>query len=75
MNLKPEPLAFELSSPGRVGVALPKRDVPAVPVPEALLRDELKLPAWALKASVDGIPLRENLHLCWQIEGRKRFFI
>ena len=44
MNLKPEPLAFELSSPGRVGVALPKGDVPAAPVPETLLRDELKLP-------------------------------
>lgn len=44
MNLKPEPLAFELSSPGRVGVALPKSDVPAAPMPKALLRDELKLP-------------------------------
>ncbi|MBU0929362.1 MAG: aminomethyl-transferring glycine dehydrogenase subunit GcvPB [Spirochaetes bacterium] len=44
MNLIPEPLAFELSSPGRVGVALPKCDVPATPVPAGLLRTELKLP-------------------------------
>lgn len=44
MNLKPEPLAFELSSPGRVGVALPECDVPATPLPKAMLRAELKLP-------------------------------
>ncbi len=44
MNLKPEPLAFELSSPGRVGVALPACDVPATPLPKAMLRAELKLP-------------------------------
>lgn len=44
MNLTPEPLAFELSSPGRVGVALPKCDVPGTSVPADLLRAELKLP-------------------------------
>ena len=44
MNLIPEPLAYELSSPGRVGVALPKCDVPASPLPKAMLREELNLP-------------------------------
>lgn len=44
MNLIPEALAYELSSPGRVGVALPKCDVPATPLPEAMLRTELNLP-------------------------------
>lgn len=44
MNLIPEPLAYELSSPGRVGVALPKCDVPATPLPKAMLRTELNLP-------------------------------
>jgi glycine dehydrogenase subunit 2 len=44
MNLTPEPLAFELSSPGRTGVSLPACDVPATPLPAALLRKELKLP-------------------------------
>ncbi|MGD9938843.1 MAG: aminomethyl-transferring glycine dehydrogenase subunit GcvPB [Clostridia bacterium] len=44
MNLIPEPLAYELSSPGRVGVALPKCDVPATPLPKAMLRSDLNLP-------------------------------
>jgi glycine dehydrogenase subunit 2 len=44
MNLIPEALAYELSSPGRVGVALPKCDVPATPLPQAMLRTELNLP-------------------------------
>jgi glycine dehydrogenase subunit 2 len=44
MNLIPEPLAYELSSPGRVGVALPKCDVPATPLPTAMLRADLNLP-------------------------------
>ena len=44
MNLSPEPLAFELSSPGRIGVALPACDVPVTPVPAGLARAELKLP-------------------------------
>jgi len=44
MNLVPEPLAFEQSSPGRVGVALPACDVPATPLPSGLAREELRLP-------------------------------
>jgi glycine dehydrogenase subunit 2 len=44
MNLKPEPLAFELSAPGRVAVSLPKGDTPSFPVPASLARTELKLP-------------------------------
>jgi glycine dehydrogenase subunit 2 len=44
MNLIPEPLAYELSSPGRVGVALPKCDVPATALPKAMLRSDLNLP-------------------------------
>ncbi len=44
MNLKPEPLVFELSSPGRTAVALPKGDTPSYPLPEGLVRGELKLP-------------------------------
>ena len=44
MNLIPEALAYELSSPGRVGVSLPKCDVPATPLPKAMLRAELNLP-------------------------------
>ncbi len=44
MNLQPEALAFELSSPGRVGVILPKCDVPVTPLPAGMLRAELKLP-------------------------------
>ncbi len=44
MNLIPEPLAYELSSPGRVGVSLPSSDVPATAVPAGLLRTELNLP-------------------------------
>ena len=44
MNLQPELLVYELSSPGRVGVALPDCDVPVTALPTALLRAELKLP-------------------------------
>ncbi len=44
MNLKEEPLLFELSSPGRVGASLPLCDVPAAPVPPELARDGLALP-------------------------------
>ena len=44
MNLKPEPLVFELSSPGRTAVALPKGDTPSYPLPAGLVRGELKLP-------------------------------
>ncbi|GAB4520290.1 MAG: aminomethyl-transferring glycine dehydrogenase subunit GcvPB [Anaerolineae bacterium] len=39
-----EPLIYELSSPGRIGVNLPKCDVPESPLPEDWVRDELMLP-------------------------------
>jgi glycine dehydrogenase subunit 2 len=35
-----EPPIFELSSPGKCGVALPEVDVPATPLPEGLLRQD-----------------------------------
>ncbi|MCX7024213.1 MAG: aminomethyl-transferring glycine dehydrogenase subunit GcvPB [Spirochaetes bacterium] len=44
MNLIPEPLVYELSSPGRVGVAMPDCDVPGTPIPAVFARPELKLP-------------------------------
>jgi len=44
VNLIPEPLAFELSSPGRIGTVLPECDVPATPLPAAMLRADLRLP-------------------------------
>jgi glycine dehydrogenase subunit 2 len=44
MNLVPEALIYELSSPGRVGAALPVCDVPATAVPASLARTELGLP-------------------------------
>ncbi len=39
-----EPLIVELSSPGRRGVRFPDLDVPATPLPEGLLREDLPLP-------------------------------
>jgi glycine dehydrogenase subunit 2 len=39
-----EPLIYELSSPGRIGVNLPNCDVPESPLPKDLLRDNLELP-------------------------------
>ena len=39
-----EPLIFELSKPGRMGVNLPKLDVPPSELPADLLRDDLPLP-------------------------------
>jgi glycine dehydrogenase subunit 2 len=39
-----EPLIFELSSPGRVGVRFPEPDVPRSPLPEHLTRAGLPLP-------------------------------
>jgi glycine dehydrogenase subunit 2 len=39
-----EPIIYELSSPGREGVKLPKADVPLTPLPDDLLRDDLDLP-------------------------------
>ena len=44
MNLKEEPLVFELSSPGRICASLPDCDVPATTVPPALARGDLALP-------------------------------
>jgi glycine dehydrogenase subunit 2 len=44
MNLKPEPLVYELSSPGRIAVSLPECDVPPAPIPASLARAELPLP-------------------------------
>jgi len=40
----PEPLIYDLSSPGRIGVRLPDLDVPEAPLPEGLVRDMLPLP-------------------------------
>jgi glycine dehydrogenase subunit 2 len=39
-----EPLIYDLSSPGRVGVNLPEPDVPEAKLPEHLLRKNLDLP-------------------------------
>lgn len=39
-----EPLIYDLSAPGRVGVNLPGCDVPEAELPAELLRDELALP-------------------------------
>jgi glycine dehydrogenase subunit 2 len=39
-----EPLIYELSSPGRQGVALPQPDVPLAELPSDLLRADLSLP-------------------------------
>jgi glycine dehydrogenase subunit 2 len=43
-GISPASLVYELSVPGRVGVGLPRLDVPAAPLPEELLRKELPLP-------------------------------
>src|SRR3990172_3338409 len=39
-----EPLIYDLSAPGRLGVTLPEPDVPLAPLPAGLTRDELPLP-------------------------------
>jgi glycine dehydrogenase subunit 2 len=39
-----EPLVYELSSPGRVGVSLPELDVDPATLPPSLLREDLPLP-------------------------------
>ena len=39
-----EPLIYDLSAPGRIGVNLPECDVPESPLPTDLLRDDLALP-------------------------------
>ncbi|MFW6069344.1 MAG: aminomethyl-transferring glycine dehydrogenase subunit GcvPB [Chloroflexota bacterium] len=40
----PEPLLFEISTPGRQAYTLPELDVPAAPLPVDDVRDELNLP-------------------------------
>lgn len=40
----PEPLIYEISTPGRVGITLPEPDVPLAELPEGLTREELPLP-------------------------------
>lgn len=44
MRRATQPLIFELSKPGRLGVVLPKPDVPVSELPTHLLRDDLPLP-------------------------------
>jgi glycine dehydrogenase subunit 2 len=44
MNLKEEPLVFELSSPGRECVSLPASDVPETDLPIGLERENINLP-------------------------------
>ena len=39
-----EPLIYDLSAPGRLGVGLPETDVPLAPLPAGLTRDVLPLP-------------------------------
>ena len=39
-----EPLVYEMSSPGRIGVNLAECDVPPTPLPEVYLRQDLPLP-------------------------------
>ncbi len=41
---EPEPVIFELSSPGRTAYTLPETDVPLATLPAGYVRDELKLP-------------------------------
>ncbi len=54
----PEPLIFELSSPGRQGCTLPSLDVPPADLPADMLRDDLALPE---VAEVDVV--RHFVHL------------
>lgn len=44
MNLRPEPLVYELSAAGRRGASLPNLDVAETALPAGLLRDDLALP-------------------------------
>ncbi len=44
MEQQPEPLIFEISSPGRAAFTLPELDVPRAPLPGHYVRDDLKLP-------------------------------
>ena len=40
----PEPIIYELSSPGRTAYTLPELDVPSAAMPEDYVREEVKLP-------------------------------
>ncbi len=53
-----EPLIYEISRPGRVGVSLPELDVPEAPLPEGCVRDDVPLPE---VAEVDVV--RHYVHL------------
>jgi glycine dehydrogenase subunit 2 len=44
MKQRPEPLIFEVSSPGRAAFTLPDLDVPEAALPAAYVRDDLNLP-------------------------------
>jgi glycine dehydrogenase subunit 2 len=44
MIQQPEPLIFEVSSPGRAAYTLPDLDVPQTPLPDGYVRDDLNLP-------------------------------
>jgi glycine dehydrogenase subunit 2 len=44
MTQQPEPLIFEISSPGRTAFTLPDLDVPQAPLPGDYVRDNLSLP-------------------------------
>ena len=44
INMREEPLVYELSRMGRIGCSLPKTDVPGYVIPEELAREELDLP-------------------------------
>jgi glycine dehydrogenase subunit 2 len=62
-----EPTIFELSSPGRTGVAFPAPDVPLAELPDALLRDDLPLPDLA---EVDVVRHYTNLSkLNYSVDG------
>src|SRR5512138_3765113 len=39
-----EPLIYDLSSPGRIGIKMPQPDVPLAELPTDFLREELDLP-------------------------------
>ena len=53
-----ESLIYELSSPGRCGVAMPQPDVPETAIPAGLCRKELGLPELS---QIDVV--RHYLHL------------
>jgi glycine dehydrogenase subunit 2 len=44
MTMNQEPLIYEISSPGRCGVAMPQPDVPETDIPAGLCRKKLGLP-------------------------------